>query len=370
MKPWITKEQDRLYHPTASLFPLMEGTEFDELRADIAKNGQLEAIWLHPDGSIIDGRNRHRACIETETEPQFRTWNGQGSLVSFVVSMNVHRRHLTSGQRAVIALDVLPMLEAEAKTRQGARTDIPELIPECETGESRDKAAEMFQTNARYVQIAKSLQEEAPDLLSEVKQGTKTMPAANWELKQRQRQESPPLPTEGKYRILYVDPPWQYTRAELDDYGHTRRHYPSMSLAELCAMGDDIRAMAEHDAVLFLWTTSPMLKQAFPLLEAWGFAYKTSFVWDKVKHNFGHYNSVRHEMLLIATRGSCTPDVKKLFDSVQSIERSDEHSEKPEEFRKIIEELYTHGNKIELFARAAAPGWAAWGNEPGQHEAG
>jgi len=109
---------------------------------------------------------------------------------------------------------------------------------------------------------------------------------------------------------------------------------------------------AEDDAVLFLWATSPMLENAFQVIRAWGFKYKTSFVWDKVKHNFGHYNSIRHEFLLVCTRGSCTPDAGKLFDSVQTIERSDRHSEKPEEFRKIIETLYTRGAKLELFARA------------------
>jgi len=77
----------------------------------------------------------------------------------------------------------------------------------------------------------------------------------------------------------------------------------------------------------------------------------------------GHYNSVRHELLLIATKGSCIPDNVELFDSVQSIERTDRHSEKPEEFRKIIETLYIYGNKLELFARKSVEGWEVFGNE-------
>ena len=120
---------------------------------------------------------------------------------------------------------------------------------------------------------------------------------------------------------------------------------------------------AEDDAVLFLWATSPMLENAFQVIRAWGFKYKTSFVWDKVKHNFGHYNSVRHELLLVCTRGSCTPDTPKLFDSVQTVERTDRHSEKPEEFRRIIETLYTSGSKLELFARAEHAGWTVHGNQ-------
>ena len=106
---------DRQYHEVANIFPLMQGDEFEELKSDIKANGLLEPIWLHYDGSIIDGRNRYRACIETEVEPKFRTWNGEGSLVSFVVSMNLHRRHMNSGQRAAASLEALPMLEAEAK---------------------------------------------------------------------------------------------------------------------------------------------------------------------------------------------------------------------------------------------------------------
>ena len=134
-----------------------------------------------------------------------------------------------------------------------------------------------------------------------------------------------------------------------------------MSIKELCAL--DIRGVVEDNAVLFLWVTSPLLEECFPVVKAWGFKYKTSFVWDKVKHNFGHYNSVRHEFLLVCVRGSFTPENNKLFDSVVQVERTKEHSEKPEEFRNIIETLYPSANKIELFARKKIKGWSIWGNE-------
>lgn len=182
----------------------------------------------------------------------------------------------------------------------------------------------------------------------------------------QERQDAPPLPT-GKYRVFYADPPWSYGNSGVigpnDNYGHVQRHYPSMSIAELCAMGPAVRDMAEDNAVLFMWVTSPLLEACFEVVRAWGFKYKTSFVWDKVRHNFGHYNSVRHELLLVCTRGSCTPDSPKLYDSVQTIERSEVHSQKPDEFRDIIEDLYKYGARIELFARNAANGWEVWGNE-------
>jgi N6-adenosine-specific RNA methylase IME4 len=169
---------------------------------------------------------------------------------------------------------------------------------------------------------------------------------------------------DAKYRVIYADPPWSY----VDKGGHTgavqskgaEHHYPSMTIAELCAL--PIQGLTDSDAVLFLWVTSPLLFQCAPVIAAWGFDYRASFVWDKVKHNMGHYNSVRHEFLLVCVRGSCQPDASKLYDSVQSIERTT-HSTKPELFREIIDTLYPHGRRIELFARRPVAGWDRWGFE-------
>jgi len=165
---------------------------------------------------------------------------------------------------------------------------------------------------------------------------------------------------DGKYRVLYADPPWKYNNTMPDYFSEQGDHYPLMSVKQIREM--DIKGVAADNAVLFLWVTSPILEEAFDVIKAWGFKYKTSFVWDKVKHNMGHYNSVRHEFLLVCTRGSCQPDVKKLFDSVQSIERG-KHSEKPEEFREIIDTIYPEGKRIELFARREVDGWDYFGNE-------
>ncbi len=169
---------------------------------------------------------------------------------------------------------------------------------------------------------------------------------------------------DAKYRVLYADPPWAYNdKADEGSVqaGGAARHYPSMTIAQICEL--PVPTLCEDNAVLFLWTTSPLLFEAAAVIRAWGFTYKASFVWDKVKHNMGHYNSVRHEFLLLCTRGSCTPDIVELFDSVQSIERTT-HSTKPEEFRTIIDTLYPHGKRLELFARRQTPeGWDGYGNE-------
>lgn len=166
-----------------------------------------------------------------------------------------------------------------------------------------------------------------------------------------------------KYRVFYADPPWFYTAPQ-----HSREeqntvletHYPTMKISELCAL--PISSMAQENAVLFMWVTSPVLDQCWPIIEAWGFEYKTSIVWNKDAHNVGHYVSVRHELLLICTRGSCTPDIDTLPPSVVTEKRTG-HSVKPETFRAMIDTMYPKGNRIELFARRPAKGWDVWGND-------
>lgn len=378
-------EMNRKYHEVADIFPMMSGDEYDALKADIAQNGQREPIWLHPDGRIVDGRNRHRACVDLDIAPHFRTWDGSGSLVSFVVSLNLHRRHLDTGQRAMVGLKVKEALateiasEKERKGREAAQrqwhgTDdsemgLYEIVQTHDGDEKRDalaEAAKQVNVGRTAIAQAQTVRQHAPELAERVAAGEVKLNAAYREVQHQQKQQSPPLPT-NKYRVWYADPPWEYGNAgvigDTDNYGHAQRHYPTMSIEELCAMGPDIKAASDNDAVLFLWVTSPLLEECFPVIKAWGFKYKTSFVWDKVGHNYGHYNSVRHELLLVCTRGSCTPDAKTLFDSVVSIEKTRTHSEKPEEFRQMIDSLYTWGNRIELFARREVDGWDTWGNE-------
>ena len=174
------------------------------------------------------------------------------------------------------------------------------------------------------------------------------------------KEKTPQLP-DGKYNVIYADPPWKYSDKLIEGYGAAEHHYPAMSIEELCAL--DVKSKVASDAVLFLWVTSPFLDECWPVIKAWGFEYKSSFVWDKVKHNYGHYNSVRHELLLICTRGSCLPESRTLHDSVISKERSPKHSEKPEYFRSLICSMYPNGKKLELFGRKKVNGWTVYGNE-------
>ena len=181
-----------------------------------------------------------------------------------------------------------------------------------------------------------------------------------------------PRALQGTYRIIYADPPWKYVGLnQADEYGHAERHYDCLDDNQLCEYrpGDGkrtVKELADKDAVLFMWVTSPLLIRCAEIIEKWGFEYRASFVWDKARHVMGHYNSVQHELLLICTKGSCKPDVPKLIRSIVQIKRTGKHSEKPREFYDIIEAMYDHGRKLELFSRHPRQGWDADGNEAEQ----
>ena len=103
--------------------------------------------------------------------------------------------------------------------------------------------------------------------------------------------------------ILYADPSWAYGNSMPEYFTEQKDHYTLMTVKDICQM--PVKNITEDNVVLFIWATSPILEESFEVINSWGFKYKSSFVWDKIKHNMGHYNSVRHEFLLIATKGSC-----------------------------------------------------------------
>jgi N6-adenosine-specific RNA methylase IME4 len=170
----------------------------------------------------------------------------------------------------------------------------------------------------------------------------------------------------GRYRVLYADPPWRYndSRSTGDHWQSTGAvdHYADLDLDSLKRL--DVAAIAAPDSVLFCWATVPLIEDGLALVSAWGFKYKTAFVWDKGHGSFGHYHDAEAELLLVATRGSCLPEPVAKEKQVQRFARRRTHSAKPEEWRALIDRLYPSGPRIELFQRGAAPdNWTVWGAE-------
>jgi N6-adenosine-specific RNA methylase IME4 len=173
-------------------------------------------------------------------------------------------------------------------------------------------------------------------------------------------QRGGPLPLGRRFPIILADPPYRYEHTS--DSRAIENHYPTMAHEEICAL-QVAEQLAADNALLFLWTPAPMLAKGLDILDAWGFEYRTNLVWwKKGRYGMGHYARVEHEHLLIARRGDMPPpDPANRPRSI--VAKPGRHSEKPAEAYELINRAYPGVGKLELFARTAREGWAAWGNE-------
>ena len=374
-------------HPLADLFPLMQGREFDELVADIKAHGLREPITVL-DGQILDGRNRWRACEAAGREPFFETFRGEDPL-AWVVSLNLHRRHLDESQRAMVAAKLANLgegrpaetasIEAVSQPRAAELLNVsraavqravkvknegaPELVQAVESGKVSVSAA---------ADVAELPKEEQTEIVArgerEILEAAKQIRSQKAEARREERvqkiaamaEPSPKLSTSRRYPVIYADPPWRYEHAESVSR-EIENHYPTMSLDDICAL--PVPDLATDAAVLFLWATSPKLAEAMRVVEAWGFTYRTCAVWSKPQIGMGYYFRQQHELLLVATRGDMpAPPPAARVGSVVTADRG-RHSAKPAEFAEIIERMYPALPKVELFCRSPRDGWAVWGNQ-------
>lgn len=176
------------------------------------------------------------------------------------------------------------------------------------------------------------------------------------------------LMTEKKYSIIYADPPWRYRVFAKKGTGRTAEsHYPTMAIEEMRSL--PVGKLAAKDCALFLWVTFPLLREAFGLLEAWGFTYKTiAFVWVKLNKKtpslfwgMGYWTRANAELCILATKGSPRRQSAKVHQVIVSPVET--HSKKPDITRDKIIELLGNLPRVELFARQATEGWDVWGNE-------
>ena len=346
-----------------SNIPPLSDEEFAQLEKNILADGCRDPLVLWGQ-LLVDGHNRYVICTKhgLPFDTVQKEFADRDAAMDWMDANQLGRRNLTPDQRSIIR----GRRYNRTKKAQGGRSDrkfggAEVALPNTAAtiAAQHGVSERTIKSDGKRAEAIERLAVTAPAQAQAVIDGKKRFNEVRREIKLEEVKEAAALP-DAKYRVIYADPPWKYGDQLTEDYGPVKFHYPAMTIKELCAL--PVRDLCETDAVLFMWVTSPLLYEAVPIIESWGFTYKTSFVWDKIKHNMGHYNSVRHEFLLICTRGSCTPDEKQLFDSVQSIERT-KHSAKPEEFRTIIDTLYPHGKRIELFARKPAENWDVWGNQ-------
>lgn len=201
-------------HPAADLFPYIKDIEFSELCESINAHGLEQDIIITHDNKLLDGRNRLKACYLTGQMPSFNRLSEDyaSDYIGYVVRLNLQRRHLTASERAVIANEALVLYEEQAKERQrqyhgnqydkkesGLVEKIPpvlndkKLIEKIEQAQeeqqqegkkARDQAASDFGVNPRYIQDAKKVKKEAPQVYEKVKSGEMSIPQAVKTVKQ------------------------------------------------------------------------------------------------------------------------------------------------------------------------------------------
>lgn len=177
------------------------------------------------------------------------------------------------------------------------------------------------------------------------------------------------MSVEGKYAIILADPPWSFRVWSKAGNGRSPiSHYPTMTPADIAALPID--SISARDCTLFLWATWPTMPDAFAVIKAWGFEYKTAaFVWIKQRRSgwglhmgLGYWTRANTEVCLLATKGSPKRINAAVRQTVLAPVR--EHSRKPDEVHEKIVDLMGDLPRIELFARKRpASGWDAWGNE-------
>lgn len=171
-----------------------------------------------------------------------------------------------------------------------------------------------------------------------------------------------------KYNVIYADPPWSYSNKKTGGsmISGAGSHYDTMPIEDICAMGkNELKDLIAKDCVLFMWATVPLMPEAFKVLDAWGFKYKTMITWRKVMSmGMGFWFRGQTEHLLLGTKGKVKAFRLQEANIIQC--KVEKHSKKPEVFRQLIERAIVKmesPEKLELFARHETGGWDVFGNQ-------
>lgn len=377
-------------HPAANIFPMLDEPDLVALAEDIRAHGLRNPVVVIG-SKVLDGRNRLAACDRIGIEPVFRQYEGDDP-VAFVLSHNLHRRHLNESQRAMVAARIATM-------RQGARTDIASI-----EARSQKAAADTLNVGRASVQRAREVIEKAtPEVVQAVESGKLAVSAAAELAKlepERQREvmerakpkadgeikgglirayvkqaekaevakqleaEAPTMP-EGPFRVIVADPPWHYGKRVNDATHRGDLPYPSMTTEAICAL--PVESVAHDDAILWLWTTNAHMRDAYDVIAAWGFEPKTILTWVKNRIGLGDWLRGQTEHCILAVRGKPVVTLTNQTTVIHGPVR--EHSRKPDEFYEMVEGLCP-GSKVEMFCRTPRDGWARWGAETEKFEVG
>ena len=331
--------------------------------------GLLQPVVIRPDGYLIAGERRLRACRALGwSEIPVRVVDLE-NLITGEAAENFCRKDFTLSEAVAIKRALEPDLREAAMARQSAGTPVQSL----HKGRTREKVAAFAGFSHETLRKA-----EAVVAAAEAEPGKYGKLAADMDrtgrvdgvfrrlsnTKQAEaiRAHPPPLPT-GPFGVIVVDPPWPYEIGQNDPASRGIRPYPTMNVEELCRM--PVSGMADADAILWLWTTNARLLDgsALRVVEAWGFEAKTLLTWAKDRIGYGAWLRSQTEQVIMAVRGR-PPTTLATHSTLLTAPRGG-HSEKPDAFYALVQSLCpaAPGGYCELFARRERPGWTVWGDE-------
>lgn len=292
------------------------------------------------------------------------------------IEENAARKDLTQSELAAVQASILAELRKHAKP--GARTDLTsgKALPKVDGDRATDIVGKLFGESREQVKKRIAVVEAAkaePERFGKLKEDMDRTGRVNGPHKRLKvmtqaaaiRAEPPPYPNKGPYRVIVADPPWPYEVREEDPSHRGVSPYPTMSIEQICAEAEKVRAIAHDDCVLWLWTTNAHMFHAGTVLAAWGFENKTILTWVKDKMGMGNWLRGQTEHCIMAVRGSPTVTITNQTTVLHAPVR--EHSRKPdEEFLPFVERLCPAPRYAYLFSRTERERWDCHGDEVGK----
>jgi N6-adenosine-specific RNA methylase IME4 len=365
------------------LIPALTAEEFKQLEQNCLDEGIREKIitW---NGFIIDGHNRFEIATrwKLEYETETKRFKDENEVKEWMINNQFGRRNLSNYQRSVLALELESVFSAKAKEKQQEAGKLKQISAEASV-ETRKEIAKVANVSHDTIAKVKKIQAVAtPEIKAKLSTGEVSINQAYQDIKKEEKKEErlnqieeikikieeENLTIENKkYHVIAIDPPWNYKEKggfSSEDYDSKSNRgavdYPTMNLEQI----KKIKLPEADDCVLFLWTTHAFLKDSFEILEHWGYNYKATLVWDKVKMGLGRTIRMQVEFCLIAIKGNPIINGSSERDIITEARR--EHSRKPEAFYEMVDRMCI-GNKLDYFSRNNRINWEHYGAEKGKY---
>ena len=377
-------------HELAELFPKMSDEEYESLKTSIYNNGLIDPITVWEE-QVIDGSHRQRACFEIGIVPEYIEYDfDYEEARQYVIDKNMLRRHLTVGQRALMANKLARLTPGGYRDSVNSRNESMTQAEAAKTTNVGTKAVEdarKLEKNAVQPVIdlvdegevslhdAVTISKEEPDVqeaaAERVRSGEsdKLADAVRAEKSSRNVQrkqelaENPPELPEGQYNVVVIDPPWQMDKITRDERpNQIDMDYPTMTLDEIAEI--DIESVLADDSWVFMWTTQKNFFNALNILDGWELeCVSWWFTWVKKTSLPPLFESPQWNCEYVVAAKLGKPEfVTKKGLKLGFFAENTEHSRKPEEFYEMIRNS-TYGKRLDMFGRRGIEGFDSWGNE-------